>query len=609
VTLHALMSDAPVSSLKIYLRLLGYVRPYLGFFGLSVLGFLAAASAKAMLAAVLKYFIDGLAAGDGTVTTGIAWVDSMDLMYAIPVMVVLISFWQGAGTFLGNYSISRVSMGLVHDLRRDLFESFLVLPNRYYDLNNSGHLVSKLTYNVTMVTAAATDAIKIAFREGLTVVVLFAYLLWLNWQLTLGLVVVLPVLAWLVTSASRSFRKISRSIQASMGELTHVASETIQNYRVVRSFGGEAYERQRFGAASHDNVKRQLRMVRAEELFSALMNIIIYAAMGVLLLMVLKVRGDSSAGDIVAYITAAGLLPRAIRQLGDISSKIQRGVAAAESIFEQLDEAPEADAGSHAPVQVAGRLEVQGLRFRYPGSEDWVLKDVGFVAEPGQMIALVGRSGSGKSTLASLIPRFYTHEEGRILLDGVEITDYRLANLRRHIALVTQQVNLFNGTVADNIAYGELAGTPREQIIAAAEAANAREFIDKLPQGFDTEIGDNGVMLSGGQRQRLAIARALLKNAPVLILDEATSALDTESERLIQAAIERLMVGRTTLVIAHRLSTIERADQILVMDAGRIVERGTHQALLAAGGAYARLHATGLADEPAAQADEAEPGA
>ncbi len=595
------MSDAPVSSLKIYLRLLGYVRPYLGFFGLSVLGFLAAASAKAMLAAVLKYFIDGLAAGDGTVTTGIAWVDSMDLMYAIPVMVVLISFWQGAGTFLGNYSISRVSMGLVHDLRRDLFESFLVLPNRYYDLNNSGHLVSKLTYNVTMVTAAATDAIKIAFREGLTVVVLFAYLLWLNWQLTLGLVVVLPVLAWLVTSASRSFRKISRSIQASMGELTHVASETIQNYRVVRSFGGEAYERQRFGAASHDNVKRQLRMVRAEELFSALMNIIIYAAMGVLLLMVLKVRGDSSAGDIVAYITAAGLLPRAIRQLGDISSKIQRGVAAAESIFEQLDEAPEADAGSHAPAQVAGRVEVQGLRFRYPGSEDWVLQDVGFVAEPGQMIALVGRSGSGKSTLASLIPRFYTHEEGRILLDGVEITDYRLANLRRHIALVTQQVNLFNGTVADNIAYGELAGTPREQIIAAAEAANAREFIDKLPQGFDTEIGDNGVMLSGGQRQRLAIARALLKNAPVLILDEATSALDTESERLIQAAIERLMVGRTTLVIAHRLSTIERADQILVMEAGRIVERGTHQALLAAGGAYARLHATGLADEPAEQ--------
>lgn len=601
MTLHALMSDAPVSSLKIYLRLLGYVRPYLGFFGLSVLGFLAAASAKAMLAAVLKYFIDGLAAGDGTVTTGIGWVDSMDLMYAIPVMVVLISFWQGAGTFLGNYSISRVSMGLVHDLRRDLFESFLVLPNRYYDLNNSGHLVSKLTYNVTMVTAAATDAIKIAFREGLTVVVLFAYLLWLNWQLTLGLVVVLPVLAWLVTSASRSFRKISRSIQASMGELTHVASETIQNYRVVRSFGGEAYERQRFGAASHDNVKRQLRMVRAEELFSALMNIIIYAAMGVLLLMVLKVRGDSSAGDIVAYITAAGLLPRAIRQLGDISSKIQRGVAAAESIFEQLDEAPEADAGSHAPAQVAGRVEVQGLRFRYPGSEDWVLQDVGFVAEPGQMIALVGRSGSGKSTLASLIPRFYTHEEGRILLDGVEITDYRLANLRRHIALVTQQVNLFNGTVAENIAYGELAGTPREQIIAAAEAANAREFIDKLPQGFDTEIGDNGVMLSGGQRQRLAIARALLKNAPVLILDEATSALDTESERLIQAAIERLMVGRTTLVIAHRLSTIERADQILVMEAGRIVERGTHQALLAAGGAYARLHATGLADEPAEQ--------
>ncbi len=597
----ALPASAPgASSLKVYLRLLGHVRPYLGYFVLAVLGFAIAASGKALLASVFKFFVDGLAIPDAPMFPGVPLLDGADLSVAVPAAVIMISVWQAAGTFLGNYSISRVSLGLIHDLRMRLFESFLTLPNRFYDLHNSGHLISKVTYNVTMVTDAATEAIKVVFREGLTVLALLAYLFWMNWQLTLALMVVLPAVAWLVSNASRRFRRISKSIQVSMGEVTHVASEAIQGYRVVRTFGGEDYERVRFRRASADNAGRQLKMVRTQETFTALMNMIIYASMGVLFFMVLKVRGDASAGDVVAYMTAAGLLPRSIRLLGDVSPKIQRGVAAADSIFEQLDEAPESDRGRVERERIGGRIEVRGLEFSYPGGDAAVLRDITFAVEPGQMVALVGRSGSGKSTLASLIPRFYNHHAGEILVDGIPVQDYRLANLRRHIALVSQQVHLFNDSVAANIAYGELSGASRQEIVAAAEAANAREFIDKLPQGFDTEIGENGVLLSGGQRQRIAIARALLKNAPILILDEATSALDTESERLIQSAIERLMSGRTTIVIAHRLSTIERANQILVMESGRIVERGGHADLLMRGGVYARLHASGL-DEPQTQ--------
>ncbi|MBK5011740.1 lipid A export permease/ATP-binding protein MsbA [Pseudomonas sp. S60] len=584
--------------MKIYLRLLGYVRPYIGVFLLSILGFLIFASTQPMLGYILKYFVDGLSNPDASLFPNVPYLRDLNLLHTVPGLIILIAAWQGLGSFLGNYFLAKVSLGLVHDLRVQLFNNLLTLPNRYFDQNNSGHLISRITFNVTMVTGAATDAIKVVIREGMTVIFLFASLLLMNWRLTLVMLAILPLIAFMVGRASKKFRKQSKKIQVAMGDVTHVASETIQGYRVVRSFGGETYEQRRFLKASQSNTDKQLRMTRTSAIYTPLLQLVIYVAMAVLMFLVLYLRGDASAGDMVAYITLAGLLPKPIRQLSEVSSTIQKGVAGAESIFEQLDEPRELDKGTVERDSVKGRLEVRNLSFTYPGTERQVLRDINFTVEPGQMVALVGRSGSGKSTLAGLIPRFYHHDTGEILLDGVEIEDFKLLNLRRHIAQVNQHVTLFSDTIANNIAYGDLAGAPRADIEAAAEAAFAKDFVDQLPKGFDTQIGENGVLLSGGQRQRLAIARALLKNAPLLILDEATSALDTESERHIQAALDRVMEGRTTLVIAHRLSTIEKADQILVMDQGCLVERGTHAELLAANGYYARLHAMGL-DEPA----------
>jgi len=595
-------SDAPAkpsqpSSLAIYLRLLGWIRPYIGLFLLSLLGYIIFASTQPMLAGMLKYFVDGLAQPDAALFPDWPLLAEVPILQAIPALIVLIAAWQGLGSFLGNYFLAKVSLGLVHDLRVALLDSLLRLPNAYFDAHNSGHLISRITFNVTMVTGAATDAVKVVIREGLTVIFLFAYLLWMNWKLTLVMLAILPLIALMVSSASKKFRKQSKKIQVAMGDVTHVASETIQGFRVVRSFGGEAYESSRFLTASEDNTNKQLRMIRTTAIYTPLLQLVIYSGMAVLMFLVLYLRGEASAGDLVAYITAAGLLPKPIRQLSEVSSTIQKGVAGAESIFAQLDTEPERDRGTVERETVSGALEVKGLCFTYPGAAQPVLQDVSFTAQPGQVVALVGRSGSGKSTLASLIPRFYHHEQGQILLDGVEIEDFKLVNLRRHIALVTQQVTLFNDSVLRNIAYGDLADASLEQVKSAAEAAYAAEFIERLPQGYQTTVGENGVLLSGGQRQRLAIARALLKNAPLLILDEATSALDTESERHIQAALERLMHGRTTLVIAHRLSTIEKADLILVMEQGRIVERGKHAELLAQGGLYANLHARQFADD------------
>ncbi len=571
-------------------------------FAISLLGYMIFASSQPMMAGILKYFVDELSEPGSLARQTNALPGDVDLIYGVPLLLVIVITWQGIGSFLGNYYLARVSLGLIHDLRRALFDSLLRLPNGYFDQQNTGHLISRITYDVTMVTGAATDAIKVVIREGLTVIFLFGYLLWMNWRLTLVMVAILPIIGVMVTRASRKFRRQSLKIQATMGDLTHVASETIQGYRVVRSFGGENYESTRFRAASEDNRAKQLRMVRTTATYTPALQLVTFSAMAVLLALVLALRGDASAGDLVAYITAAGMLPKPIRQLSEVSSTIQKGLAGAESIFAQIDEEPEPDRGSIEKERVSGRLEVKDLSFAYPGSSARVLDQISFVVEPGQMVALVGRSGSGKSTLANLIPRFYHHDTGQILIDGIDVEDFTLRNLRQHLALVTQQVVLFNDSIASNIAYGDLSDAPREAIEQAAEAAFAREFIDRLPDGFETMVGENGVMLSGGQRQRLAIARALLKDAPILILDEATSALDSESERHIQSALDQVMTGRTTLVIAHRLSTIEKADLILVMDQGRIVECGKHAELLANDGPYARLHAMQFS-EPAESTD------
>ena len=355
------------SGVKIYFRLLGYVKPYIGLFLISIFGFLIFASTSPMLGYVLKYFVDGLANPDAALFPDIPWLAEVRLLQAVPLLIVIIAFWQGIGSFLGNFYLAKVSLGLVHDLRVELFNSLLKLPNRYFDNHSSGHLISRITYNVTMVTGAATDAIKVIVREGMTVVFLFATLLWMNWKLTLVMVAILPVIALMVNSASKKFRKQSRKIQVAMGDVTHVASETIQGYRVVRSFGGESYEKKRFLNSSLSNTKRQLRLIKTNAVYTPSLQLVIYSGMAVLMFLVLLLRGDSTPGDLVAYITLAGLLPKPIRQLSEVSSTIQRGVAGAESIFEQLDEEPEKDQGTVQLDRVSGQLEVRNVSFVYPG--------------------------------------------------------------------------------------------------------------------------------------------------------------------------------------------------------------------------------------------------
>lgn len=578
-------SDNP-SNWKVYRRLLGYVKPFLGAFLLAVVGNALYAVASTGMAAAMEFVIKAIE--EPTAANRLL----------VPALIVGIFALRGLGFFLGNYFINSVARSLVDRMRTEIFDHYMRLPCRYFDQQSSGHLVSKITFNVEQVTGAATNAVTIMFREGLTVIGLLGYMFFVNWKLTLIFLALGPVIGGLVSYVSKRFRRLSQKIQHSMGDVTHVASEAINGYRVVRVFGGGPYESARFAQVSKNNLRQSMKMAMTQSVSTPVVQILIAFSIAILVWIALapEVQQGMTTGEFVAFITAATTLAKPIRQLTSIQAQVQKGIAASHDVFSSLDVEVEKEDGDHAPDRVRGELEFKDVRFRYKDELDDVLKGLSFRVEPNTTVAFVGRSGSGKSSLVSLLPRFYDYTAGQILLDGVPLPSYKLTALRDQIALVNQNVVLFNDTVANNIAYGALRGASEEEIREAAAKAHALEFIDRLPNGMQTVIGDNGIMLSGGQRQRLAIARALLKDAPVLILDEATSALDTESERHIQDALETVMQGRTTLVIAHRLSTIESADKIIVMEDGRIAEEGSHDELISRPGPYAQLHSKQFSD-------------
>ncbi len=583
---------------QVYKRLLAYIRPYLGFMGISVLGYLIFAATTPATAAWLGWTIDQVA------------VRNPDARILAPALCILIVLCRGIGGFLGHYALEHVANHVVHKLRCQIVDQLLAVPVRYYDQNSIGRLVSKVTYDVAQIKGASTNAITVIMREGLTVIGLLLYLFWVNWRLSLVFLLVAPCVAYIVHLATVRYRRYSRQMQDSMGDVTQITNESIKGQRVIRTFNASGFVSGRFKGASEKNRRQNMKMVATESTAKPLIQLLVSIAMAILIWFALspELLAASTPGELVSFLTVAGMLSSPMRQLSGVNAVIQRGISAATSIFELIDTAPESDQGTHETARARGQIDFTDVSFAYQDGEP-VLQNINLQVAPGTTVALVGRSGSGKSTLVSLLPRFYEYSSGDIRLDDVSLPDYRLANLREQIAIVTQDVVLFEGSVSDNIAYGISDKVTAEQIQRAADNAHVSEFAAKLPQGFDSPVGDGGTLLSGGQRQRLAIARAFLKDAPVLILDEATSALDTESEQHIQLALNELMRGRTTFVIAHRLSTIENADLILVMDKGRIVESGTHAELLALDQQYARLHRLQFAESSLHPADGDDTGA
>lgn len=570
------------TSWSVYLKLLKSASSYWMFFVIGIIGTTLAAGTDAAMVRGIKPLMDNWSLVVNHTKWWFSW---------LPLIIVAVLISRGFANLISNYFLTCVGRNIVRDFRQRIFAHLIHLPAEYYDKESSGKLLSTLIYNTEQVAGASTEVLLTIAQEGMLLIGFLIVMFNLSWQLTLVFMTTAPTISVIVRYSSKRLRSLSTNVQKSVGDITHVAEEGIENYKAVRIFGGEEYEKQKFFAVTDQNRRREMKVVVTNSIGTSLTQII--TAVPIALIVFIAINPsfiNITLGGFGAFITTTLSILSPLKRITRVNGEIQKGVAAAHSIFALLDEECEKDTGTKTIARALGNIEYKNVNFGYSGAKKTVLHDINFKVEPGQSIALVGRSGSGKTTLVNLLPRFYDVAMGEILLDGVNIQNYKLLDLRKQISVVSQHLTLFNDTIARNIAYGSLQDVTSNKIIQAAEAAHILDFIKNLPDGLNTMIGENGLLLSGGQRQRIAIARALLKDAPILILDEATSALDTESERHIQSALEALMKKRTTLVIAHRLSTIEHVDKILVINNGKIIEAGTHKELLVIGGQYSKLY-------------------
>ncbi|MBV7315514.1 lipid A export permease/ATP-binding protein MsbA [Shewanella sp. NIFS-20-20] len=600
------MTDAEKNEVStVFRRLLGYLKPMKGMFLLSICGLITYGLVDATFIAFIKPFIDegfGQHAASAVPSGLSSSIDfsqdvgfnaSNKIMTYAPLVVIGLFTLRGMANFVSTYGISYMSAQLIMSMRQQVFEHYLRLPVSYIDRENSGNLISRVTFDTEQIARASGSALISIVRDSVTVIGMVCLMFYYSWKLSLCILVIGPLMGLVMTIVSRRFRKVSRHIQSAMGDVTATTEQMVKGHKNVLSFGGQETEANRFAHINNRNRQQNMKLAVAQAISQPTIMVIGSFALAFVLYAASldSMQSELTAGTFATILGAMLAMLQPIKNLTRVNAEFQRGIAACTTVFELLDTEPEADPGTYTVTRAKGALQFKEVAFRYPEQEKLALNGIEFSVQPGQTLALVGRSGSGKSTIASLITRFYTGlEQGDILLDDVSIYDYSLKSLRDQVALVSQQVTLFNDTIANNIAYAYPGQVSREQIIEAATLAHAMEFIELLPEGLDTQVGENGVLLSGGQRQRIAIARAMLRNAPVLILDEATSALDTESEKAIQLGLDNLRHNRTSVVIAHRLSTIESADQILVIDQGKIVERGTHQSLLEHQGIYANLY-------------------